>query len=170
MLPALHSPQRMRYSATVRATHHFGPGANFVLWGGVWRHNIRIRRPDLGLDYFFITKEVVQRREEVALEPGEEGEEEKIAAVRRAGIITKCLLVRCISNKTIFAHVVLQKGGDEEHYCAKLVVSDLEWLGHACVILTSYNESAIVALRKKAARLAKLSEAFKNVQEENPVS
>ena len=49
--------------------------------------------PLVGLDYFFITSEGVQRRDELACELTEEGEKEIVEA-RRRGEIIKCLLVR----------------------------------------------------------------------------
>ena len=68
---------------------YYGEGSGDATFGYVVKPSTV---PIVGLDYFFITKEGVQRREEVALELGEEGEEENIAAAWRAGIITKCFL------------------------------------------------------------------------------
>ena len=125
--------------------------------------------PVVGMDYFFVTAEGLKRRDELACELSEEGEE-KIAAARKRGDIIKCLLVRCFNSKNIFAHVVPQKGDDEEGYCAGLVVNDVLWLGHTCVILKSDNEAAVLALRRRAARSLKLAEHMKNVQEESPAA
>ena len=69
----------------------------------------------------------------------------------------------------MFAHIVLVKGDDEEHYCARLILSDIEWLGHTRVVLKSDNENSIVALWKRVARMLKLNEKLTNVQEESPV-
>ena len=52
--------------------------------------------PVVGLDYFFVTAEGLKRRDELACELSEEGEE-KIAEARKRGDITKCLLVRCFN-------------------------------------------------------------------------
>ena len=110
----------------------------------------------VGLDYFSITSEGVKRRDELAFELTEEGEEE-IVEVRRRGEVTKCLLVRCLATKKVFAHVVPQKGADEERYCAGLVVADVDWLGHTRVIFKSDNEAAVLALRKRICRFVKMS-------------
>ena len=125
--------------------------------------------PVVGMDYFFVTAEGLKRRDELACELSEEGEE-KIAAARKRGDIIKCLLVRCFNSNNIFAHVVPQKGDDEEGYCAGLVANDVLWLGHTCVILKSDNEAAVLALRRRAARSLKLAEHMKNVQEESPAA
>ena len=94
----------------------------------------------------------------------------KIDEARRNGRLVKCIAVRCMASKTLFAHVVPVKGYDEEHYVAKLIVADIEWLGHTKVILKSNNERSLLALRKRVARLLKMNESFVNVQEENPVA
>ena len=123
--------------------------------------------PIVGMDYFYITAEGLKGRDEFAFDFSEEGEG-KITEARRRGEITKCLLVRCFSSENIFAHAVPQKGDDEDGYCAGLVVSDVVWLGHTRLILKSDNESAILALRRRVARLLKLAEHMENVQEESP--
>ena len=64
--------------------------------------------PLMGLDYFFITSEGVKRRDELAFELTEKGEEEIVEA-RRRGEIAKCLFVRCLTTKNVFAHVVPPK-------------------------------------------------------------
>ena len=122
--------------------------------------------PLVGLDYFFITSEGVQRRDELACELTEEGEKEIVEA-RRRGEIIKCLLVRCLATKNVFAHIVPQKGADEEGYCAGLVVADVQWLGHTRVILKSDNEGAVLTLRRRVGRLLKMIERMENVQEES---
>ena len=61
--------------------------------------------------------------------------------------------MRCFKSKNTFTHVVLQKGDDEDHYCAKLVASDVEWLGHTSVIFKSDNEKAIVSVKERTARI-----------------
>ena len=73
----------------------------------------RIHVPRVGLDYFFISSEGVKRRDQFACEFTEEGEE-KIIVARRRSEITKCIFVWCLATKTLFAHVVHQKGVDEE--------------------------------------------------------
>ena len=119
-------------------------------------------------DYFYITSEGVQRREELDVEIRDDNL--KIDEARRSGRIVKCIAVRCLASKSLFGHVVPVKGDDEEHYVAKLIVADIEWLGHTRVILKSDNEPSILALRRRVARMLKMNESFVNVQEENPVA
>ena len=70
--------------------------------------------PIVGMDYFYVTKEGVRRREELSKELSGEGDE-AIAQARDKGEVLKCLLVRCLQSKNVFAHVVPQKGNDEDH-------------------------------------------------------
>ena len=86
------------------------------------------------MDYFFITREGARRRDELAkemaetlekasapaaevLRQGDELADEAVSKARTAGDVLKCLLVRCFYSKNVFAHMVLQKGDDEAHYC-----------------------------------------------------
>ena len=64
--------------------------------------------PIVAMDYFFIIVEGVQRRGELSVI------DEAIAEGWIAGTITKCLAVRCLDTKNMFAHVAPQKGKDEE--------------------------------------------------------
>ena len=58
--------------------------------------------------------------------------------------------------------------GDDEDGCyARFVVAGVEWLGHTRMIFKSENESAVLALRRRVARLLKMGEHMENVQEEN---
>ena len=72
-----------------------------------------------------------------------------------------------MTSKKVFAHVVPQKGDDEEHYCAKLAVADIEWLGHTKVILKTDNERSIVALKQRVAKTLREWKAMGNVQTES---
>jgi len=121
------------------------------------------------MDYFYITREGVRRRDEMAKELGDAGEE-AIAQARASGEVLKCLLVRCLQSKNLFAHVVPQKGDDEDHYCAKLAVADVEWLGHTRIILKTDNERAIVALKHRVAKHLKEWKSMGNVQTESPAA
>ena len=96
--------------------------------------------------------------------------EEAITTARSAGAVVKCLLVRCFHSKNVFAHVIPQKGDDEDHYCAKLAVADIEWLGHTKVIIKTDNERAIVALKHRVAKHLKEWNSMDNVQTESPVA
>ena len=97
----------------------------------------------LGMDYYFITKDGIKRRDELPANLGDDSEE-AVTQARARGQLVKCMAVRCFRTKNTFTHVVLQKGDDEDHYCARLVSSDIEWLGHISVIFKSDNERAIV--------------------------
>ncbi len=125
--------------------------------------------PIVGMDCFYITREGVRRRDEMAKELGDAGEE-AIAQARASGEVLKCLLVRCLQSKNLFAHVVPQKGDDEDHYCAKLAVADVEWLGHTRIILKTDNERAIVALKHRVAKILKEWKSMDNVQVEAPAA
>ena len=123
--------------------------------------------PIVGMDYFYIAKKGVRRRDELAKEmahragegpspvEGADPGEDAISQARTKGEVLKCLLVRCLQSKNVFAHVVPQKGDDEDHYCAKLAVADIEWLGHTEVIIKTDNGRAIVALKHRVAKTLK---------------
>ena len=70
--------------------------------------------PIVGMDYFYITREGVRRRDEMAKELGDAGEE-AITQARASGEVLKCLLVRCLQRRCVSAHVVPQKSDDEDH-------------------------------------------------------
>jgi len=106
------------------------------------------------MDYFYITREGVRRRDEMAKELGEDGEE-AITQARASGEVLKCLLVRCLQRRCVFAQVVPQEGDDEDHHCATLAVADIEWLGHTRTIIKTDNERAIVALKHRVATTLK---------------
>ena len=137
--------------------------------------------PIVGMDYFYITKEGVRRREQLAQEllqtssgdlerRSAEATGEAISKARDDGESVKCLLVRCLQSKNVFAHAVPRKGDDEEHYCAKLAVADIEWLGHTRIIVKTDNERAIVALKHRVAKTLKEWKAMENVQTESPAA
>ena len=99
--------------------------------------------PVVGLDYFFITPGGVKKKSELIAE-GET--EESIESGRERGEMLKCLVIRCLKNKFINAHVVPCKGADEEQYVVNLVTVDIEWLGYVKVIVKADNEPALQAL------------------------
>ena len=125
--------------------------------------------PIVSMDYFYITKEGVRRREEISKELSGEGEE-AITQARAKGEVLKCLLIRCLKSKNVFGHVVPQKGDDEDHYCAKLAAADIEWLGHTKIIIKTDNERAIVALKHRVAKHLKEWKSMENVQIESPAA
>jgi hypothetical protein len=126
------------------------------------RHGRGVGRPDaasttespvpiVGMDCVYITKEGVRRRDEVTKELGGEGDEAITQAMVNVEFL-KRLLVRFLQGKNVFAHVVLQKSDDEDHYFSKLAVADIEWLGHTKIIIKTDNERAIMALTRRAAK------------------
>ena len=130
--------------------------------------------PRIGMDYFFITEGGMQRRSDLDYKIDAEGDE-KLNKDRDDGKIVKCLIVRCMETKIVFAHVVPQKGDDEEHYCANLVAADRGWLGHAKLILKADNERAVAALKRRVAKILKdraqeEQTATENVQQEQPAA
>ena len=96
----------------------------------------------MGVHYFFITSEGVLRRDELKFAADAEGEA-ALAEARSVGALLKAFVSRGFQIKNVFAHVVLVKGNDEEHSCIRLVLSDIEWLGHTRVVLESDIENSI---------------------------
>jgi len=102
--------------------------------------------PILGLDYFFLTKGGVKKREDLEFTADADGAK-ALEEARARGEIVKCLLVRCFASKAVFAHVVAKKGTNEEDTVANIVLDDLEWLGHTRIILKADGEPACVSSR-----------------------
>ena len=69
--------------------------------------------PIVGLDYFFITSGGVMKRNELEYELDADGEEQ-LDNARAQGTIVKCIIIRCLNSKNVFAHSVPRKGADEE--------------------------------------------------------
>ena len=60
--------------------------------------------PIVGIDYFFLTKGGVKRREELDFSAGQAGDA-TLEKARAKGDVVKCLLLRCFLARTIFSHV-----------------------------------------------------------------
>ena len=105
--------------------------------------------PIVSLDYFFITDGGVKKRGELEQTTDAPGDAELLEA-RKQGLVIKCVLIRCLETKCIFAHCVPCKGADEQDYVAQLVVDDILWLGHVELIVKSDNEPALRALVARA--------------------
>ena len=118
--------------------------------------------PIVGMDCFYITREGIRHRDEMAKQLGDEGEDASTQA-RASGEVLKCLLARCLQGKNLFAHVVLQNGDDEDHYCAKLVVADSGWLGRTEITLKTDNGRAIVTLKHRVAKILNEWKSMGNV-------
>ena len=106
--------------------------------------------PIVGLDYFFLTEGGVKLRKELEMS------DEEIAEARGKGELVKCLIVRCMKTKAVFAHVVPCKGDDEAGAVVDMVIRDVQWLGHARLILKADNEPALQALVRRALEMAKV--------------
>ena len=52
-------------------------------------------------------------------------DDKEVEAGRKGGHILKCILIRCMKTKVIFAHVIPMKGVDEDMYVANLVCHPL---------------------------------------------
>jgi hypothetical protein len=97
-----------------------------------------------------------------------EGEASLLQA-REHGAVVKCLIVKCSVTKTVTAHVVPVKGVDEEGFVTKLVVKDIEWIGHSRFILKADNERSLQKLIKDAMRESKVViEDLDTVAQEKP--
>ncbi len=125
--------------------------------------------PRVGIDYFFITNKGVQKKKDLELPEGEEGER-KLLEARRRGEIIKCIIIRCHESKALFGHVVPCKGLDEDGFVVGLVVSAVTWLGHVKLILKSDNEPALLALAKRPLEAVRFKvEAVESISDEHNV-
>ena len=121
--------------------------------------------PIVGADYFFMTSGGVKKRDELEYELDATGEEQLLAA-RTQGTIVKCIVVRCLQSKNIFAHCVPCKGVDEEGYVADLVVKDVLWLGHSELIVKGDNEPALQALIQRSLEVLRINPGVEKVSDE----
>ncbi len=74
-----------------------------------------------------------------------EGDAE-VNELRKNGKLVKCVLVRCLLTKALFAHVVPYKGPGEDDFVADILVKDIAWLGHTRLALKADGEPALQAL------------------------
>ena len=111
--------------------------------------------PIIGVDYFFLTKGGIFTRRELEFAVSAEGDAQ-LEVARTKGDVVKYLLVRCFLTKAVFAHMVPQKGLDENNVACDFVLGDLEWYGHTRIILKSDNEPAVKALVSRVIELAKI--------------
>ena len=140
--------------------------------GGVFHHqNTRSKSaiPRIGVDYFFITRGGVRRRDELEYQEGPAGEE-ALENDRKSGDVVKCIVIRDWESKAIFAHCIPCKGADEDQYVAKLVEGDLVWLGYTRIVLKGDNEPALQALIRQVLGLiiAKPDEIAQATKESSP--
>ena len=70
----------------------------------------------------------------------------QVETARADGKIVKCILIRNFKSKVVFAHVVPQKGNDEDSWVANLVADDLTWFGYTQMTIKTDNEAALNTL------------------------
>ncbi len=109
------------------------------------------RIPVIGIDYCFLTSDGrVLRNDELA------GLDE---ATRQS--LAKILLIREHSPNgqtgCIFAHVVPQKGVDEDMFSVTKVSEDVKWMGHTHIILKGDNEPALKKLIAESLKTLRVS-------------
>ena len=113
-------------------------------------------KPVIAFDYLIVSKkgqgEIVIRRDEA-----KEGEE----------VLAKILVVKDTKSKSIFAHVVPQKGVDSDRYSVSRLTEDILWLGYTEVILKSDNEKAIVKLLRESLKVLRVKSEITQAQEEH---
>ena len=79
------------------------------------------------------------------------------------------LVAKDLMGKACFAHVVLQKGVDQDHFVVDVLVEDIQWLGYQTISLRSDNEPAILNLLRHALTEARLKvKELVQIQEEHP--
>ncbi len=78
----------------------------------------------------------------------------------------KCIVVRCLQVKDIFAHCVPRTGADEEGYVADLAVKDILWLGHSELIVKGDNEPALQALIQRSLEVLRINPGVEKVSDE----
>ena len=99
---------------------------------------------------------------------GRKVEREKLSATREEVDLT-LLVVRDSKGKSLFGHVVPQKGVDQDNYAVDILLADLKWLGYQRISLRSDNEPAILNLLKHAASEARLQMVdLQQLTEEHP--
>ncbi len=124
----------------------------------------------VGLDYFFITRGGPKKRSELEFSMDAAGEV-ALAEARKRGDVIKCILLRCLKTKIIFAHVVPYKGAGEDQFVASLVVSDIAWLGHTKLIVKSDNEPALQTLVTQALEAVRVRcDGVDTITQEHPAA
>ena len=113
------------------------------------KHEKRI--PTVAFDYFFVTADGLQRREELLQEfPDSEDGNQRLAEARTSGRIVKVILLKCSETKVVLGHVVPCKGLDEDLHVVKMIVADIAWIGHTRLLLKCDNERSLVRLIREA--------------------
>ena len=110
--------------------------------------------PVVAMDYFFLTKDSVDTRESLsrtgfARDP--DGDARLEAAIVE-GTIVKCIILKDLKSKCMFAWVVPQKGRDASGFVVDLLSSAIKWLGYSNVLLKSDNEPAVLSVLRDTLR------------------
>ena len=79
----------------------------------------------------------------------------------------KILVVYDSKSRSVFGHVVPQKGIDPKRYAVDMIVEDILWLGYSEIVLKTDNEVAIVKLLKETLAACKVA-GIEQVAEEHP--
>ena len=79
----------------------------------------------------------------------------------------KILVVKDSKSRSVFGHVVPQKGIDPKIFAVDCIVEDIMWLGYSQILLKSDNEPAITKLLKESLGACKVS-GLEQVGEEHP--
>ena len=104
----------------------------------------------------------MQKRNELEYTMDDEGER-ALEQARAHGDVVKCILIRCLKTKAVFAHVVQHKGVSENDAVVDTILADLAWLGHTKVIVKADGEPALQALVHRVMGLAKVD--FKDLEQ-----
>ena len=112
----------------------------------------------VSFDYLFVIKSEILNREEFReFSSGSSSPSGQVEA--------KILVVKDSSTRSIFAHMVTQKGVDEERYAVECLRKDIQWLGHMRLALRSDNEPAIVHLLRESLKELRIGDIEQCMEE-----
>ncbi len=83
--------------------------------------------------------------------------DEKLEAAIGDGTIVKCLLLKDLKSKAIFAWVIPNKGRDSTGFVVDQLTVAVKWLGYTNLVLKSDNEPAILALLRDTLRAIRVN-------------
>ena len=126
--------------------------------GREFGHHVRVKEPSaaptISFDYAFVSDNAEVKTQEEFESAGESA--------------VKVLVVRDDKSKSIFGHVVPQKGVDEKGFSVSVLVEDIRWLGYTKLILKSDNEPSIVKLLSEALRELRVDGESVLMEEHSP--
>jgi len=111
------------------------------------------------MDYFFLTKDSVETRDSMSkLDFARDPEgDEKLEKAIGDGTIVKCLLLKDMKSKAMFAWVVPNKGRDMTGFVVDQLTTAIKWLGYTNLVLKSDNEPAVLALLRDTLRAIRIN-------------